>query len=65
MAPLANPKLWRAISTVLLVAGIVGLILGHAWGWIALILSGVTFGVEYGLIFVQRSRTRRGPPAAR
>jgi len=55
-----DPKAWRALSTVLLVVGIAGLLLGgddlQQLGWIALIASGVTFGVELLLL-------RRQPPA--
>ncbi len=54
-----DPKAWRALSTVLLVVGIAGLLLGgdlQQLGWFALIASGVTFGVELLLL-------RRQPPA--
>lgn len=57
----ASPKAWRLASTVLLVVAIVGIVLGDAWGWWALILSGVTFAVELVLLRRERSgavRTR-------
>jgi hypothetical protein len=52
---LSDPKAWRAVSTLLLVVFIVGLLLGTPpWAWIALIGSGVTFGVE--LLLMSRRR---------
>ena len=53
MSP-SSPKTWRLVSTVLLVVAIVGIVLGDAWGWWALILSGVTFVVE--LVLLRRER---------
>ena len=50
----SSPRAWRLLSTVLLVVAIVGIVLGDAWGWWALILSGVTFVVE--LVLLRRER---------
>jgi hypothetical protein len=55
----SSPKAWRLLSTVLLVVAIVGIALGDAWGWWALILSGVTFLVELVLLRRQRGRAPR------
>ncbi len=54
MAALTRPATWRAVSTLLLLVGVVGLILGETWGWFALIASGVTFTVELVLALTQR-----------
>ena len=52
---LFDPKTWRAVSTLLLVVFVVGLLLGTPqWAWLALIGSGVTFGVE--LVLIARRR---------
>ncbi len=52
---LSDPKAWRAVSTVLLVVFVVGLFVGTPqWAWLALLGSGVTFGVE--LLLVARRR---------
>ncbi len=56
---MSDPKLWRALSTLALVVGIVGLILGEPFGWYALILSGVTFAVELVLSRLGRARPHR------
>ena len=60
---ISDPKAWRALSTVLLVVGIAGLLFGgdgvERWGWIALIASGVTFGIELWLL---RRRSAREDP---
>ncbi|HEY8582935.1 MAG TPA: hypothetical protein VIL49_08300 [Capillimicrobium sp.] len=45
----ADPKLWRAISSIALVVFIVSLVIESSvpsWGWWALIVSGVAFAVE-------------------
>lgn len=42
----ADAKFWRALSSVALVVGIVGLLFDAAFGWWALIASGVLFAVE-------------------
>ena len=48
---LDQARTWRALSTVLLVVGVVLLIAGTgAVGWWLLILSGVTFAVELALV---------------
>jgi diacylglycerol kinase len=52
---LSDPKAWRAVSTLLLVVFIAGLLLGTPqWAWLALIGSGVTFAVELLLMARQR-----------
>ena len=57
---LANPKAWNALSTLLLVVGVLGLLLGddgiERWAWIALLASGVAFGIE--LVLLRRSKPR-------
>jgi len=58
---LARPATWRAISTVLFVAFLVAWAIEGfdgvpGWGWAALVLSGVTFGVEVLLMLAGRSR---------
>jgi uncharacterized membrane protein len=51
---MTNPHTWRAISTVLLVVFVISLVVSGfkvpGWGWIALIASGVTFGIELALM---------------
>ena len=56
----ADPKLWRLLSTVALVVAVLGLILSASFAWAALLLSGVLFAVE--LVLVRRERTRRSAP---
>lgn len=60
---IADPKAWRALSSVLLVVFIAALIVGGSgmprWGWLALLGSGVAFAVELALIALRR---RRGLP---
>lgn len=55
----ATPAFWRAVSTALLVLFAISfLVAGFSvpgWGWVALLLSGVTFGVELALIAARRS----------
>jgi hypothetical protein len=58
---LARPSFWRAVSSVLLVAFAVAFLVSGftvpGWGWIALLLSGVTFGIELVLLaFASRTR---------
>ncbi len=58
---ISRPATWRAISTALLVVFVVALALEGfdgmpGWGWIALIGSGVTFGIEVLLMLGRRSR---------
>lgn len=50
LASAADPRLWRALSTVALGAAVVGLILSASFGWIAFLLSGVCFAVELMLV---------------
>jgi hypothetical protein len=50
---IADPKAWRGLSSALLVVFIAALIVGPsvpAWGWIALIGSGVAFAIELALM---------------
>ena len=60
MAMLARPSFWRALSSVLLVAFAASFLIGGfavpGWGWIALLLSGVTFAIELALIAARRKR---------
>ena len=55
---LARPSFWRAVSTVLLAVFAVSFLVGGfsvpRWGWIALLLSGVTFAIELLLIAASR-----------
>ena len=54
------PKAWRAVSTLALLVAVVAFVAGASGvGWIALIVSGVTFGVELTLV----ARARRGHDA--
>ncbi len=50
MTLLARPSFWRALSTVLLIAFAISFLVGGfsvpGWGWIAFLLSGVTFAIE-------------------
>jgi uncharacterized protein YqfA (UPF0365 family) len=49
---IAGPKLWRGLSSVLLVVLIAALLVGPGvpqWGWIAALGSGVAFAVELAL----------------
>lgn len=59
---LASPAFWRAVSTALLVVFVASFVIAGfsipGWGWIALILSGVTFAVE--LTLMARGRSRPG-----
>jgi hypothetical protein len=59
MTQLLRPEVWRGLSTVALVAGIVGLVLGATWGWAALIASGALWAVELGVLARRRSATPR------
>jgi len=47
---IADPKAWRALSSLLLVVFIVALLVGGSgmpqWGWLALLGSGVAFAIE-------------------
>jgi len=61
MSALGRWRTWQLISSVLLVVFLVGwAIEGFSfsdvpgWAWIALILSGVTFLVEWALRFAKR-----------
>ena len=50
---IADPKTWRALSSMLLVVFIAALIVGPSiplWGWIALLGSGVAFAIELALM---------------
>lgn len=55
---LARPQAWRALSTALLVVFVISFLVSGfsvpGWGWIALILSGVTFAVE--LVLLRRAK---------
>ena len=56
---IADPKAWRALSSVLLVVVIVALLVGPGiprWGWLAAIGSGVAFAIELALVARERSR---------
>ena len=53
---LADPRLWRLLSTVALGVAVLGLVLSASFGWIAFLLSGVFFAVE--LVLVRRKRDR-------
>ena len=58
---ITRPATWRAISTALFVVFLVAFAIEGfdgvpGWGWIALIGSGATFGVEVLLMLGQRSR---------
>jgi hypothetical protein len=57
---LATPSFWRAVSTALLIVFALSFLVGGfavpRWGWIALLLSGVTFAVELVLL---AARSRR------
>jgi hypothetical protein len=54
MAALARVDVWRAVSTIALAAFVVSFFVGGfsvpGWGWVALLLSGVAFGVEQVLV---------------
>ncbi len=54
----ARPSAWRALSTALLAVFVVSFLVSDfsvpGWGWIALILSGVTFAVE--LVLLRRAK---------
>ncbi len=52
----ADPKTWRLLSTLALVVAVLGLVLSAGWGWIAFLVSGVTFAVE--LVLVRREKGR-------
>ena len=57
---LTSPSTWRAISTATFVLFLLAWALEGCdgvptWGWIALIVSGVTFGVELALMAARRS----------
>jgi len=58
---MTTPKRWRALSTALFVVFLIswaveGFDSVPGWGWIALILSGVTFAVELALVARERRR---------
>ncbi len=55
----ADPRLWRLISTLLLVVAVVGFVVGAGFAWIALALSGVLFAVELLLVRRERGAARR------
>ena len=58
---IADPKLWRGVSSVLLVVLIAALLVGPGvprWGWIAALGSGVAFAIELAL--GARARRREG-----
>jgi len=50
VSALADPKIWRGLSSLLLVVFIAALLVGAdgipQWGWFALIGSGLAFAVE-------------------
>ena len=54
---LADPRLWRALSTVALLVAVLGLVLSAPFGWIAFLVSGIFFAVE--LVLVRRERSGR------
>jgi hypothetical protein len=58
MAFLTEPSFWRTVCTVLLVVFAASFLIGGfsvpGWGWIALILSGITFAVELTLLAAKR-----------
>ena len=60
MSALGRTKTWRAISTAFLVIFVVAFVVEGfsvpAWGWAALIASGITFGVELALLAVERKK---------
>ena len=60
MNALGRARTWRAISTAFLIVFVVAFVVEGfsvpTWGWIALILSGVTFGVELALLAVERKK---------
>ena len=50
---IADPKLWRGLSSALLVVFIAALLVGPGipqWGWYAAIGSGVAFAIELALM---------------
>lgn len=56
---IADPKLWRGLSSALLVVFIAALLIGPGipqWGWIAALASGVTFAIELALMRSQGDR---------
>jgi len=50
----ADPKLWRLLSTLALLAAVAGFVLSASFGWLALALSGLLFAVE--LVLQRRAR---------
>ena len=57
---LSSPATWRAVSTATFVLFLLAWALEGfdgvpAWGWIALIVSGITFAVELALVVARRS----------
>ena len=61
MGALARPGPWRLASWITLAIFVVALLVSGptpAWGWWALIASGVTFGVELALAARERRRPR-------
>jgi uncharacterized protein YqfA (UPF0365 family) len=49
---IADPKLWRGVSSALIVVFIAALLVGPdipRWGWIAALASGVAFAIEVAL----------------
>jgi len=56
---IADPKLWRGLSSALIVVCIVALLVGPGiprWGLIAALGSGVAFAIELALIRVRARR---------
>jgi drug/metabolite transporter (DMT)-like permease len=59
---IADPKLWRGLSSALIVVLIAALLVGPGlpqWGWIAGLGSGVAFAIELTLNASRRRRTAR------
>jgi hypothetical protein len=60
---IADPKLWRGLSSLLLVVLIAAMIVGPGiprWGWIAAIGSGAAFAIELVLMARQRREDDAG-----
>ncbi len=54
---LADPRLWRALSTAALLVAVLGLVLSAPFGRVAFLVSGIFFAVE--LVLVRRERSGR------